>query len=476
MPVCPLWLDRSAALGSGLTALNATDTGNAANAPDPSAHAAPAPAAAVAVAVASRAARDSYGRLLALLASRSGDLAGAQDALAEAFASALETWPQRGVPSNPEAWLLTVARNRQSDVWHSAAARTSVPLDAEEIEDMLISDVDLDAIPDQRMKLLFVCAHPAIDAAMRAPLMLQTVLGIDADVIARAFLVPAAAMAQRLVRVKRKIKDALIPFVMPSQSDMAERLESVLEAIYGAFAIAWDTPAQAPPQHGDAQDADNNLTDEARFLADLLVQLLPDDAEVLGLAACIALSNARSAARVSAEGAYVPLESQDTTRWDARQIAWGEHLLQRAQALGAMGRFQLEAAIESVHTHRAQSGVTDWSALALLYEGLMRFAPGIGTAVGRAIAVGHSQTPAAGLAALDVIEHRVRENYQPAWAARAHLLTMDGQVAAAVVALDRAMALAPNERVRQDLAQRRSGLLMRAGGHTGGSRAPDLRP
>jgi predicted RNA polymerase sigma factor len=427
--------------------------------------------------VAARAARDSYGRLLALLASRSGDLAGAQDALAEAFAAALETWPHGGVPSNPEAWLLTVARNRQADVWRSAAFQTTVPLDEETIESVLISNVDMDAIPDRRMQLLFVCAHPAIDATLRAPLMLQTVLGIEADVIARAFLVPAAAMAQRLVRVKRKIKDARIPFELPSQSDMAQRLETVLEAIYGAFAIAWDADAAASAQQASvqsqrvAQASDSNLADEARFLADLLVQLLPDEAEVLGLAACIALSNARRAARVSASGAYVALESQDTRLWDANQIAWGEHLLQRAQALGVMGRFQLEAAIESVHTHRAQSGITDWAALALLYEGLMRLAPGVGAAVGRAIAVGHSQTPAAGLVALDVIEQSVRENYQPAWAARAHLLVMDGQIASAIAALDRAMALAPNHRVRQDLARRRAGLLM----PTDAATTPDKR-
>jgi predicted RNA polymerase sigma factor len=279
---------------------------------------------------------------------------------------------------------------------------------------------------------------------------MQTVLGLDADVIARAFMVPAAAMAQRLVRVKRKIKEAVIPFELPSRSDMAARLEAVLEAIYGAFSIGWE-------QVESAEEADDdNLADEARYLADLLARLLPDDAEVLGLAACISLSNARRAARVSADGAYVPLESQDTTRWDAKQIAWGERLLQRAQKLNAVGRFQLEAAIQSVHLARAQSGFTDWAALALLYEGLMQLAPSIGTAVGRAIAIGHAQNAAAGLAALDQIEVSVREEFQPAWAARAHLLASDGRNAEAAQALDQAIQRVTGARVKRELLKRRS--------------------
>jgi predicted RNA polymerase sigma factor len=424
---------------------------------------------------AARAARDSYGRLLALLASRSGDLAGAQDALADAFHSALQTWPAQGVPTNPEAWLLTVARNRQRDVHGSAAHRTSVPLVEEEIDAMFLTaaEVDNDAIPDDRMKLLFVCAHPAIDSSLRAPLMLQTVLGLDAEVIARAFLVPASAMAQRLVRVKRKIKDARIPFELPSRSDLSERLEAVLEAIYGAFSIGWDIPATAPttaPSPDPAQGAiatdlgANDLADEARYLADLLARLLPGNPEVLGLAAWVSLCNARRLARVSPAGHYVPLQEQDTALWCSTQIAWGELLLQRAHAAGAVGRFQLEAAIQSVHIDRARTGLTDWPALALLYEGLMRLAPAVGTAVARAVAVGEAQNPAAGLAALDLIEPSAREAFQPAWAARAHLLRLQGQWPLALAALDRALALAPNERVQQQLQRQRADVLQRCSG------------
>ena len=416
---------------------------------------------------AARAARASYGRLLALLASRSGDLGGAEDALAEAFAQALKTWPERGVPSNPEAWLLTTARNRQRDSWRSAASRLDVPLDdddgATQDDDMgvhefknpangaLAFQVDPDNIPDQRLKLLFVCAHPAIDAALRAPLMLQVVLGLEAQTIARAFLLPAATLAQRLVRAKRKIKEAVIPFALPSRSDMPARLEAVLEAIYAAHAIGWEV------DRPDASDAtpDSDLSDEARYLADLMVQLNPDNAEVLGLAACIALADARRAARVSADDQYVPLDEQDCTRWDRRLINWGERLLQRAASLGVPGRFQLEAAIQSVHNHRADSGHTDWQALALLYEGLMQTAPSVGAAVGRAVAVGHAQTAEAGLAALDQIVPALRERFQPAWAARAHLCAAAGRRGDAVAAVDRALALTVAPRVRAYLLGQR---------------------
>jgi predicted RNA polymerase sigma factor len=411
-----------------------------------------------AFAEAARAARESYGRLVALLAAKNGgDIAAAEDHLAAAFASALATWPERGVPANPEAWLLTSARNAQRDQWRSAAARTQVPLDEEAVEAMWTIQTDPDTLPDQRLALLLACAHPAIDEAVHTPLMLQTVLGLQADTIARAFALPAATLAQRLVRAKRKIKDAGIRLVLPGRSELPARLLPVLEAVWGAFAIGWDAA-------DELTGADDDLEDEARYLADLLVHLLPTEPEVLGLAACITLASARRAARVTPNGRYVPLEEQDPAAWDHARIERAERLLLRARGLGAVGRFQLEAAIQSAHVARRHSGRTDWQALALLHEGLVRIAPSLGAAVARAVALGHAQGAAAGLAALQQVPAAEQQGFLPAWAARAHLLERLGRHEECAQALQRAQALARSERVRSELERRLAAALARSSG------------
>ena len=247
----------------------------------------------------------------------------------------LTRWPKDGIPANPEAWLLTVARNRMRDVWKSHAYRMTDPL--AENRDSSTEVDDMPAIPDRRLELMLVCAHPAIAPNIRTPLMLQAVLGVEAAAIAEAFAVEPAAMAQRLVRAKKRIRDAGIPFVLPERDDLAARLPAVLEAVYGAYAIDWQLTPQAAPIE--------TLSAEALHLALVLTELLPDEPEVLGLAALVCLSEARKPARRDRQGRFVPLDEQDATRWDAALIARGEGLLRRAHGFGRPGRFQYEAAI-----------------------------------------------------------------------------------------------------------------------------------
>jgi len=389
--------------------------------------------------------RDSYGRLLAVLAAPTRDIAAAEDALADAFERALVRWPGDGIPANPEGWLLTVARNRLRDLWKSSGYRMTESLTESDCASTSLDD-DMAAIPDRRLELMLVCAHPAIAPNIRTPLMLQSVLGVEAAAIATAFAVEPATMAQRLVRAKKRIRDAGIPFALPERDDLAERLPSVLEAVYGAYAIDWQLAPQGAPIE--------SLSAGALHLALVLAELLPDEPEVLGLAALVCLSEARRPARRTADGGFIPLDGQDTRRWDSVLIARGEVMLRRAHDHRRPGRFQYEAAIQSAHCTRATQGRVDMTALRKLHRALLWVAPSLGAAVASAAVDGEIDGADAGLRALDAIDDPAVERFQPAWTTRAHLLAEAGRVTEAAGAYRRAIELTADSGVAEYLLRR----------------------
>jgi RNA polymerase sigma-70 factor (ECF subfamily) len=398
-------------------------------------------------------ARRSYGKLVAFLAARTGDVAGAEDALSDAFAAALVDWPASGVPTAPEAWLLTVARRKLIDASRRRRSRTDavghLQLMAEEIEAAAASAT---AMPDDRLALMFACAHPAIDPGIRAPLILQTILGFDAAAIGSAFLVAPATMAQRLVRAKGKIRHAGIPFHIPERAELGARLEAVLEAIYAAFAEGWSDPAGSEVRR-------RNLADEGIWLGRLVAALLPDEPEALGLLSLMLYAQARRDARRDAQGEYVPLAEQDPAAWDTQLIEEAEDLLARASAMPGTGRYQLEAAVQSAHVVRRRTGRSDWTAIERIYDALLAMTGSPVVAINRAIAVAETGGPDAGLAALDALtdDQRLAE-YQPYWAARAGLLARSGDVVAADGAYERAIGLEADPAVRRFLQRRRAEL------------------
>ena len=397
-------------------------------------------------------ARRSYGKLVAFLAARTRDVAAAEDALSEAFASALADWPTKGCPSNPEGWLLTVARRKVIDMYRgrrrAEIASERLRIMAEGL-DAAAADAD---IPDQRLALMFACAHPAIDISIRAPLILQAVLGLDAKTIASAFLMSPAAMSKRLVRAKDKIRQASIPFVIPEREELPARLDTVLDAIYAAFAEGWTDP-------GGTDLARRDLAEEAIFLSRVVTELLPSEPEALGLLALLLHAEARRPARRNPNGDYMPLAEQNPALWDHQMIDEAEVALHRASALGAIGRYQLEAALQSAHVHRCRTGQANWAEVVQLYDALFAIVASPVIAINRALAIAELHGPSAALESMQAVaaDPRIAE-YQPYWAARAELLAKAGAHDEARQAYEIAIGLERDPAVRHFLQQRQSAL------------------
>lgn len=398
------------------------------------------PAAEAARAAAEQVARHSYGRLLSWLAWQWRDVCAAEDALAEALLAALHRWPDDGVPPSPETWLLVAARRRllmaarRRRLEEDPAVRILLP----ELQQQAREPVP--AIPDERLRLMFVCAHPAIDPSMHAALMLQLVLGLESTRLASAFLLSPAALAQRLTRVKRKIREAGIPFEDPDPEALAPRVSSVLEAIYGLYGMHESIDTEARP---------GALAAEALFLAQLLAGALSQRwAEAHGLCALLLYREARRAARVDAAGLFVPLHEQDSRAWDLNLVHAAEAQLAAAAAMAQPGPYQLEAAIQAAHMQGVLDGQPAWAAISRLYEQLLHLGPTLGARIAHAQALAQAHHDAQlGLTLLDQLDAARVRSHQPWWAVRAHLLRMAGRVDEALQAYEKAAALSADPAV-----------------------------
>lgn len=359
--------------------------------------------------------------------------------MAEALLAAIDRWPTDGVPANPQAWLLTVARRRGIDRArrraHADAAQAELVRMQEEAEASVNEE---HAFPDTRLGLMLACAHPAVDAAARTPLMLQAVLGLSAERMASAFLTSPAAMTKRLVRAKAKLAAAGVRFTLPGPEALVERMDPVLDAVYAAFTLSRD-------------GVDRVLQDEALWLARLLAELAVGEPEAAGLLALTLFVSSRE----TAVDEFTPLSQQQPADWDSRRIVEAEMLLRAAGRLGRPGRFQLEAAIQAVHADRRRTMRTDWTAILTLYDGLVLIAPTIGAQVARAAALAQSGRPAAALSALDTLDPARVAAHQPYWAARAYALAAHGQKAAAADAYLRAAGLTEHQPIRAWLLEQR---------------------
>jgi RNA polymerase sigma-70 factor (ECF subfamily) len=407
----------------------------------------------VAAAVA-RAFRDEWATVLATLIRHVGDFQLAEDAVQDAFASAVSAWRRDGVPASPGAWITVAARRsaidrlrRNRSVMDRAERLAElVRLDAQEEEDPLLTEES--TLADDRLRLIFTCCHPALDMAARVALTLRALGGLTTGEIARAFLVSEPTMGKRIVRAKRKIADAHIPYRVPGDEELPDRVRGVLRVLYLIFNEGYAATEGDRLVRGE-------LCSEAIRLGRLLCELMPDDAEAWGLLALMELHDARRAARVSAEGRYVTLDEQDRALWDQAQIAEGLRALERAARLRRPGPYQLQAAITALHVQAPDADATDWAQIADLYGALARLAPSAVVELNRAAAVGFAHGHAAGLELLEpLLGDPALERYQPLHAAHAELLRRAGDVEGAARAYERAIELSANAVERAELERR----------------------